>query len=90
MEKLVFASTGGAIYGEAVPERAEETWPPAPKAPYAASKAALSTTWLSTGRATGLRWASLRYGNVYGPRQDSHGGEAGRATFAERVLKGSP
>lgn len=91
MEKLVFASTGGAIYGE-VPEgeRAEETWPPRPKSPYAASKAAFEHYLSVYGQSYGLKWVSLRYGNVYGPRQDPHGEAGVVAIFAERVLKGLP
>jgi len=91
VEKLVFASTGGAIYGE-VPEgeRAEETWPPRPKSPYAASKAAFEHYLSVYGQSYGLKWVSLRYGNVYGPRQDPHGEAGVVAIFAERVLKGLP
>lgn len=91
VEKLVFASTGGAIYGE-VPEgeRAEETWPPRPKSPYAASKAAFEHYLSAYGQNYGLKWAALRYANVYGPRQDPHGEAGVVAIFAERVLKGEP
>ncbi|TFU27520.1 NAD-dependent epimerase/dehydratase family protein [Thermus tengchongensis] len=90
-EKLVFASTGGAIYGE-VPEgeAAEETWPPRPKSPYAASKAAFEHYLSAYGQNYGLKWVSLRYANVYGPRQDPHGEAGVVAIFAERVLKGEP
>ncbi|WP_337844180.1 NAD-dependent epimerase/dehydratase family protein [Thermus sp.] len=91
VEKLVFASTGGAIYGE-VPEgeAAEETWPPKPKSPYAASKAAFEHYLSAYGQNYGLRWVSLRYGNVFGPRQDPHGEAGVVAIFAGRVLKGEP
>ncbi len=91
VEKLVFASTGGAIYGE-VPEgeAAKETWPPRPKSPYAASKAAFEGYLSAYGQNYGLKWVSLRYGNVYGPRQDPHGEAGVVAIFAERVLKGEP
>jgi UDP-glucose 4-epimerase len=91
VEKLVFASTGGAIYGE-VPEgeAAEETWPPRPKSPYAASKAAFEGYLSAYGQNYGLRWVSLRYGNVYGPRQDPHGEAGVVAIFAQRVLRGEP
>ncbi|GAA6755923.1 NAD-dependent epimerase/dehydratase family protein [Thermus thalpophilus] len=91
VEKLVFASTGGAIYGE-VPEgeAAEETWPPRPKSPYAASKAAFEHYLSAYGQNYGLKWVALRYGNVYGPRQDPHGEAGVVAIFAKRVLKGEP
>jgi UDP-glucose 4-epimerase len=90
-EKVLFASTGGAIYGE-VPEgeKAEETWPPRPKSPYAASKAGFEHYLSAYGQNFGLKWVSLRYANVYGPRQDPHGEAGGVAIFAERVLKGEP
>lgn len=90
-EKFLFASTGGAIYGE-VPEgeRAEETWPPKPKSPYAASKAGFEHYLSAYGQNYGLKWVSLRYANVYGPRQDPHGEAGVVAIFAERVLKGEP
>lgn len=90
-EKVLFASTGGAIYGE-VPEgeRAEETWPPKPKSPYAASKAGFEHYLSAYGQNFGLKWVSLRYANVYGPRQDPHGEAGVVAIFAERVLKGEP
>ncbi len=71
-------------------ERAEETWPPRPKSPYAASKAAFEHYLAVYGQSYGLRWVSLRYGNVYGPRQDPHGEAGVVAIFAERVLKGEP
>ncbi|MCS6868989.1 MAG: NAD-dependent epimerase/dehydratase family protein [Thermus sp.] len=89
VEKLLFASTGGAIYGE-VPEgeAAEETWPPKPKSPYAASKAGFEGYLSAYGQNYGLKWVSLRYANVYGPRQDPHGEAGVVAIFAERVLKG--
>lgn len=89
VEKLVFASTGGAIYGE-VPEgeRAEETWPPRPKSPYAASKAAFEHYLSVYGQSYGLKWVSLRYGNVYGPRQDPHGEAGVVAIFCGRLAAG--
>ncbi len=88
---FVFASTGGAIYGE-VPEgeRASEDWPPRPQSPYAASKAGFEY-YLEVFRAEfGLSYTSLRYGNVYGPRQNPHGEAGVVAIFATRILKGEP
>jgi UDP-glucose 4-epimerase len=91
VEKLVFASTGGAIYGE-VPEgeAAEETWPPRPKSPYAASKAAFEGYLSAYGQNYSLKWVSLRYGNVYGPRQDPHGEAGWWPSSPSGSLKGSP
>ena len=88
---FVFASTGGAIYGE-VPEgeRASEDWPPRPKSPYAASKAGFEY-YLEVFKAEfGLPYTSLRYGNVYGPRQNPHGEAGVVAIFATRILRGEP
>jgi len=88
---FVFASTGGAIYGE-VPEgkRANENWPPRPKSPYAASKAGFEHYLEVFKEEFGLPYTSLRYGNVYGPRQNPHGEAGVVAIFATRILKGEP
>ncbi len=88
---FVFASTGGAIYGE-VPEgeRASEDRPPRPKSPYAASKAGFEYYLEVFKEEFGLPYASLRYGNVYGPRQNPHGEAGVVAIFATRILKGEP
>ncbi len=88
---VVFASTGGAIYGE-VPEgkRANESWPPRPSSPYAAAKAAFEGYLEVYRRQFGLRYTALRYGNVYGPRQDPHGEAGVVAIFAQRLLAGKP
>lgn len=74
---LIFASTGGAIYGE-VPEgeRATPAWQPKPLSPYACSKFAVEGYLNCFAAEHGLRSTVLRYSNVYGPRQDPHG-EAG-------------
>lgn len=73
--KVVFSSTGGAIYGEC--ERpAREDDPRRPIAPYGASKLAAEEYLATWNRLYGTRHVALRYGNVYGPRQDPHG-EAG-------------
>lgn len=91
VERFVFASTGGALYGE-VPEgeAAPETWPAAPKSPYGASKAAFEQ-YLDVYRETyGLASTILRYANVYGPRQDPFGEAGVVAIFVERLLQGKP
>jgi UDP-glucose 4-epimerase len=74
VERVVFASTGGAIYGE-VPEgeRASEQTPPAPQSPYAIHKLTFEQLLLAYGRFRDLGSTVLRYANVYGPRQDLHG-----------------
>jgi UDP-glucose 4-epimerase len=89
VKQLVFASTGGAIYGE-VPDgqRASESTPPNPLSPYACSKFAVEKYLTAYGREHGLRSTVLRYANVYGPRQDPHGEAGVMAIFVERILKG--
>jgi len=88
--KVVFASTGGAIYGECeapAPEDAERQ----PLAPYGASKLAGEEYLATYNRLYGSGHVSLRYGNVYGPRQDPHG-EAGVVAIFMGLLadEGSP
>lgn len=91
VERFVFASTGGALYGE-VPEgeAASEDWPLLPKSPYGASKAAFER-YLDVYRQNfGLKYTVLRYANVYGPRQDPFGEAGVVAIFSSRVLAGEP
>ena len=73
--RVVFASTGGAIYGEC-DRPAEETSERRPLAPYGASKLAGEEYLATYERLYGATHTALRFGNVYGPRQDPHG-EAG-------------
>ncbi len=74
--RVLLASTGGALYGESVPLPTPEDATLAPFSPYGASKAAAETYLALYTRLHGLSTMSLRFGNVYGPRQDPHG-EAG-------------
>jgi UDP-glucose 4-epimerase len=73
--RVVFASTGGAIYGECDRPAAESS-PRRPLAPYGTSKLAAEEYLETYRRLYGGNHVSLRFGNVYGPRQDPHG-EAG-------------
>jgi UDP-glucose 4-epimerase len=73
--KIVFSSTGGAIYGEC-DRPATEDAPRLPLAPYGTSKLAGEEYLATWNRLYGTRHVSLRFGNVYGPRQEAHG-EAG-------------
>ncbi|MCL6473243.1 MAG: NAD-dependent epimerase/dehydratase family protein [Firmicutes bacterium] len=76
VKKVIFASSGGAIYGEPKILPADESTPLDPLAPYATSKIAGDYYLRCYSNLHGLKYTSLRYGNVYGPRQDPHG-EAG-------------
>lgn len=73
--QVVFSSTGGAIYGECGDPAGEDA-PRRPLAPYGTSKLAGEEYLATYNRLYGARHVSLRFGNVYGPRQDPHG-EAG-------------
>lgn len=87
--RFVFASTGGAIYGE-VPsgERADETYTPRPISPYACSKLAFEGYLAAYRHEHGLASTVLRYANVYGPRQDPHGEAGVVAIFSQRLVAG--
>ncbi len=91
VRRVVFASTGGAIYGE-VPRgaRAREGWPLAPKSPYAAAKAALEHYLNVYQRCFDLPATVLRFGNVFGPRQDPAGEAGVIAIFLARLAAGLP
>lgn len=85
--QIVFSSTGGAIYGECE-EPAREDKPREPLAPYGASKLAGEEYLATYNRLYGARHVSLRYGNVYGPRQDPHGEAGVVAIFFNRLRDG--
>ncbi len=83
---LVTASSGGAVYGNAATLPAHERLTPAPRSAYGASKAAEEIYLGSFRRLTGVRTLALRYGNVYGPRQDGTG-EAGVVAISATRLR---
>ena len=86
--RFVFASSGGACYGEQEIYPAPETHPLRPVSPYGVSKAA-GELYLGYYRAEQrLAFTALRYANVYGPRQNPHGEAGVVAIFAERLLRG--
>lgn len=90
-KRFVFASTGGAIYGEVeAGTRADELTARAPLSPYGAAKLALEGYLPTYARHFGLDATVLRYANVYGPRQDPHGEAGVVAIFAERALRSAP
>jgi UDP-glucose 4-epimerase len=91
VQRFVFASTGGAIYGEVPePQRADESWPGRPLSPYAISKLAVEQLLDVYRSERGLSSVVLRYANVYGPRQDPHGEAGVVAIFMQRLLEGKP
>ena len=89
VKKVIFISSGGALYGEPDVIPADEDHPVRPLSPYGTSKFCFEQ-YLGTFRRTfGLEHTVLRYANIYGPRQDFHA-EEGRviAIFASRMLAG--
>lgn len=87
--RIVFASTGGAIYGEVAPgTRAAEEHALRPLSPYGCSKLAVEGYLQGYAQSHGFEVRVLRYANVYGPRQDPHGEAGVVAIFAERLLRG--
>jgi UDP-glucose 4-epimerase len=89
--RFVFASTGGAIYGEGAGRELplDEAAERRPDAPYGQSKHAAEGYLDLYGRLYGLSTVSLRLGNVYGPRQDPHGEAGVVAIFCGALLGGT-
>ena len=88
--RVAFTSTGGAIYGDFNTPPNVETLPKEPESPYAISKLAAEYYLAYYGRLHGLEHVALRFGNVYGPRQDPHGEAGVVAIFCTRILEGKP
>ena len=86
--RVVHSSTGGAIYGDAATIPTAEATAPAPLAPYGQSKHAAEGYCGLYGRLHALSTVSLRYANVYGPRQDPHGEGGVVAIFCGKLLEG--
>ena len=88
--RFVFASTGGALYGDlATPPNTEST-PKEPDSPYGIDKLAVEHFLAYYARIHGLDTATVRFANVYGPRQDPHGEAGVVAIFCQRILEGRP
>jgi UDP-glucose 4-epimerase len=90
VKKFVFASTGGAIYGEQVTFPADETHQTCPLSPYGVAKLAVEKYLAFYEAVYGLPYTALRYANVYGPRQDPHGEAGVVAIFSQRLLAHEP
>lgn len=86
--RVVFASTGGAIYGDFVEPPNVETYAKDPASPYGIAKLAVEHYMAYFARVHGVPTAVLRYANVYGPRQDPHGEAGVVAIFCGRLLDG--
>jgi UDP-glucose 4-epimerase len=88
VRRFVFASTGGALYGDKAPVPTPEDAEMIPLSPYGASKFAAEGYLRTYHALRDLSYAALRYANVYGPRQDPHGEAGVVAIFAGRLLRG--
>ena len=85
---MIFASSGGAIYGEQLHYPADESHPTQPASPYGITKL-LGEKYLHFYQESyGIDSVALRYANVYGPRQNPHGEAGVVAIFATKLLKG--
>jgi UDP-glucose 4-epimerase len=88
VRRFAFASTGGAIYGETDVMPTPETTEPRPMAPYGTSKLCAEQYLGLYERLHGMSTVALRFGNVYGPRQDVHGEAGVIAIFCGRLRRG--
>ena len=90
--RLLFASSGGTVYGEPDPSELpiDESYPPRVTNPYGVSKRAAEDYLDSLASLHGLEPVSLRLGNIYGPRQDPHGEAGVVAIFCDRLLSDQP
>jgi UDP-glucose 4-epimerase len=86
--RFVFASTGGALYGDAEVVPTPETYPAWPVSPYGVSKLCTEHHLHCFRAMHGVSYAALRYSNVYGPRQNPHGEAGVVAIFVRAVLEG--
>jgi len=85
-EHVIYASSGGAIYGEPKDLPADESTPIAPVSPYGLSKYVAELYGEYFRRSHGLVFTALRYANIYGPRQDPHGEAGVVAIFSGQML----
>ena len=87
--KIIFSSTGGAIYGEQEKFPADETHPAQPVSPYGIAKLAIEHYLFYYNWVYNIQYVSLRYGNVYGPRQNPHGEAGVVAIFCQKMVSNS-
>ncbi len=90
VQKFIFASSGGTIYGECSDVPPDENSPYCPMSPYGIAKLSVEYYIKYYSEIFNLKTVVLRYGNVYGPRQDPHGEAGVVAIFSERILKDEP
>jgi len=88
VRKIVFASTGGAVYGEQDEYPATEEHPTRPLSPYGITKLSCEKYLYFYKQVHGMDHVILRYANVYGPRQNPHGEAGVVAIFCKKMLSG--
>jgi UDP-glucose 4-epimerase len=88
VKKIIFASSGGTVYGEQEYYPAGEDHPTRPISPYGVAKLAIEKYLYCFNNSHGLSYVSLRYGNIYGPRQDPYGEAGVVAIFSKKILEG--
>ncbi|MFZ2062480.1 MAG: NAD-dependent epimerase/dehydratase family protein, partial [Candidatus Binatus sp.] len=90
LKRVVFSSTGGAIYGEQDEFPCTEDHPKRPVSPYGVAKLATEAYLFFYKVEYGIDYLALRFGNVYGPRQDPHGEAGVISIFCGKILDGQP
>lgn len=88
VKKFIFSSTGGAMFGDTANYPATEEEPATPLSPYGLAKASVEDYLRFYHRVYNFPYIALRYGNVYGPRQNPHGEAGVIAVFTSAMLEG--
>ncbi len=90
VQRVVFASSGGTVYGDGAVAPTPETAAKLPASPYGTAKLTSEYYLATFAQLFGLAAVALRYSNVYGPRQNPHGEAGVVAIFGRRMLAGEP
>lgn len=90
VRRVVFASSGGTVYGEGAATPTAETAGKLPASPYGTAKLTSEYYLATFAQLFGMEAVALRYSNVYGPRQNPHGEAGVVAIFGKRLLGGEP
>ena len=88
VKKIIFASSGGTVYGDQTVFPADETHPTNPISPYGIAKLTSEKYLYYYKEIWGVNYVALRYANIYGPRQNPHGEAGVVAIFAQKMLSG--
>jgi len=88
VQRVLFVSSGGVVYGEPEQRPTPETAPKLPLSPYGVTKLSAEQYLFYYHKIHGLEYAALRYANIFGPRQDPHGEAGVVAIFCSRILAG--